>query len=325
MNHTNQCAVRRGDKVDLRINLGKLLFQNDHGEHAGSRRDISRPDCHAVGCSHSGSRITLGRTQGNSGFQLSAGIKKSRSLFRENTGSLASRQNLWHNLPKLPGKALAAYQLIEFVNHGLIQIAGLDINGEHSGSVSHSENLLPCQLIVDISCQSGDEGNVLHMLFLVQDRLIQVRNAPSLRNIVVEFRRQSGCGFLRDGISPCPEGNEEIIILIKGKIAMHHGGKSDGTDLCDLRIILLFHIPYQILITLAKTLPHIRKVIGPDSVYQLVFPFIASGCQRRPCLVNQHCLDPGRAKLNTKNCLPLHNYLFCFHTIPPFILDLSVK
>ena len=51
--------------------------------------------------------------------------------------------------------------------------------------------------------------------------------------------------------------------------------------------------------------------IGPDPIDQLVFPGKAAGNQRPEIPVHQHCLDSGRAELDTEHRLPTLNPLLC--------------
>ena len=55
-----------------------------------------------------------------------------------------------------------------------------------------------------------------------------MRDAPSLRNVIIEFfRKLFGC-FSGNGISPGSERNQKFPVFIKCKISVHHGGNSDS-------------------------------------------------------------------------------------------------
>ena len=60
------------------------------------------------------------------------------------------------------------------------------VNGEHTGGLANAQGLLAGELPVNITCQSGHEVNLPHMLFALQHGLIQMGNAPSLGNVVLE-------------------------------------------------------------------------------------------------------------------------------------------
>ena len=53
-------------------------------------------------------------------------------------------------------------------------------------SIAYAQNLLTCQPPVYISCKRCEEINILYMFFSIQNSLIQMRNTPSLRNMILE-------------------------------------------------------------------------------------------------------------------------------------------
>ena len=73
----------------------------------------------------------------------------------------------------------------------------------------------------------GDPGNVF---FPIQNRLIQMGNAPPLGDIETKQSGQFRRGLSCDRILPGAEGNKEIPVLVKGQIAVHHGGDTHSLD-----------------------------------------------------------------------------------------------
>ena len=136
-------------------------------------------------------------------------------------------------------------------------------------------------------------------------------DAPALRNIERELLRQC-CGSLaRDGISPGAERNQKLPLLIERHIAVHHSRKSDGTKLCDGNAVFVLYILCHLAVAVPKTVPDHIQAVRPDSVDQLILPVVRTGCDRLMCLVHQHCLDSGRAELDTEHRLPTLNPLLC--------------
>ena len=141
-------------------------------------------------------------------------------------------------------------------------------------------------------------------------------NTPPLGNIIIKFFRQLACCFFCNRVSPRSERNQKIIFLIKSKIPMHHGRKTNRPYLCKFHIIFFLYITDKILIAALKSLPHIIKIIGPYTVYILIFPFITSRSKRRTSFLNKNCFDSGRTKFNSQRCSSFFYNFFFVHALP---------
>ena len=62
----------------------------------------------------------------------------------------------------------------------------LVVIGEHAGGFSDAHDMIAGKQIVDMTAQGGQPGNVLDMRLFVEDRLVQMGNAPALRNVKTE-------------------------------------------------------------------------------------------------------------------------------------------
>ena len=102
------------------------------------------------------------------------------------------------------------------------------------------------------------------MVFSVQDRLIQMCDAPSLRDIVLEKLQQFLRSLSCDVVSPGTERNQKLSVLVKWQIAIQR--------------------------------------VGPYTVFVAVLPLIASGCDRIIFVIYQNRFDPGRSELYSKCC-----------------------
>ena len=223
MYHGNGCPIRCSYHIDLRINRRQSLFQYDHGKDTGSCRYITGSDPDTVGCCHAGSCISLRRTERNSRLQSAADIQKCCSLLCQYSSLFSCCQDTRQDLCQLPGKSTGCNEFIKLIHHFRIIGAGGAVNREHTGCITHTKHLFPCQLIMYIACQCGQKCDILYMCFLIQDRLIQMGNTPSLWNIKGEFLCQLLCRFLCNGISPGTERYQQLILCIKCQIAVHHG------------------------------------------------------------------------------------------------------
>ena len=158
---------------------------------------------------------------------------------------------------------------------------------------------------MDVPRQGGDVGDLRNVRLLVENRLIKVGHAPPLGDVEMEqFRQRRRC-LPGDGVLPGPEGNQQVPILVKGQIAVHHGGHTDGGDA--LSVFNAGKDRFQ-------TCPDLIQTVGPDSIFIAGGPDVVPGGDRAVILIDGQRLDPGGAKFDPKACI-FHIYvppLTCF-------------
>ena len=115
------------------------------------------------------------------------------------------------------------------------------------------------------------------MLLPVQNRLIQVGNAPALRNVIGKEPGQFLCGFCGGRVSPCTEGSQLVTLLIKREVAVHHAGDPNRSHLLQFYPLRLPHILHQFPIATLQSAPDLLQIIGPDPVFITVFPIVPAG------------------------------------------------
>src|SRR4051794_41074654 len=98
--------------------------------------------------------------------------------------------------------------------------------------------------------------NIGYMRFFVQDGLIEVGNAPALRNVELEQLGEFLCGLAGDSVAPRPKGNQQVIISIEGQVTMHHGAETDSANGVDLEVVLLKNLAGEVTIALLQTCPN---------------------------------------------------------------------
>ena len=198
-------------------------------------------------------------------------------------------------------------QRVEFVQHRRVIGAGLAVDGEHAGGFADAEDVLARQQIVDVASKRRDMRDLADMVFSVQNRLIQVRDRPALRNIEAEFSAQRLGGLAGHGILPGAERCQQIPVLIKGQIAVHHAGDAHRGDLARQLA--------EVADRRAQALLHVFHVVRPHAVFQTAFPGIVAAFYDRMLLVKQHCFDPCRAEFDAEKILfhtcHLKNPYFC--------------
>ena len=226
MDHSHRLAGGSCDKVDLLVNLFQRLLQHHHGENGGTGGHIARSGSNRIGCGHTGSCITLCRSEGNSGRKQI--IQHFGTGFCQFACVFTCNQNLGQNITDIPG--LVFRQLFELTQHFLIVAILRAIDGKHAGSLADTDGIDTGEHIVDIARQSSDMGDLRNMLLTVQNRLIQVGNAPALGDIEAKEGRQ----FLRclsgNSVLPGSERNQQIPVLVKSQIAVHHGGNAHSLN-----------------------------------------------------------------------------------------------
>ena len=154
---------------------------------------------------------------------------------------------------------------------------------------------------MEVACQGGQRGNVLHMRLPVQNGLIQVGNAPPLGNVEVQYLAELGGCFAGDGVAPGAEWCQLVAVLVKGEIAVHHGGYADCSNLRQRDAVFFQHILLQLGVAVLNACGHRLHGVGPDAVCQLILPFVSAGGNGNVVFVNENCLDAGRAKLNAQS------------------------
>ena len=288
----------------------QLLLQHHHGKHAGAGRHIAGADSHAVGGRHAGARVALRRTHGNACFQVSGRVKKLCAFFRQDACVLSRHQGLRQDVPQLPREILPCHQLVKLLHTLLVKIPGMDIHREHARHITDTQNTSACQLPVHISLQRNEVVDILHMLFLIENGLVQMSNAPSLGNVVPEYLCQLPGGRACDGISPGAEGHQKFTFFIKRHITVHHGRKSNGTNGGQGDAVGFLHILSHFAVAVPDAVPDVVQGIGPDVVHVPVFPIMAAGGNGCVVLTDKDRLNPGGAQLYAQGSISMLNLFF---------------
>ena len=287
--HGHGLAGGGRDHVDLLVDLAQLLFQHHHGENGGTGGHVAGSGGHGVGGRHARTGIALGRCQGNArGQQI---IQPGRALGSQAACPIAGYQHLRQNLPHLPGQVPGSKQGLQLVEHLIVKAVALAVNGEHARGLAHAQGVDTGEHIVDVARQGGDVPDLRHMGLLVQHRLIQVGDGPTLGNVEAKQLRQLPGGLGGDGVLPGAEGHQQVPVFVEGQVAVHHGGHAHRGN-----VLPVLHTGDGGL----QALPDLLQVIGPDAVHEVTFPGVVPGGHRVVALVDGNRLDPGRAQLKAQ-------------------------
>ena len=190
-----------------------------------------------------------------------------------------------------------------------VKVVGVAVNREHARGFTNTQDFLTCKHPMDITGQRGQVTDVFDMRLLVQDRLIKMSNAPTLRYVELKEFSKFLCGFTGSGVAPCAEWDKLVPIFIKSHIPVHHGTEANGADGLKLHVKFFCDFVTQVAIAFLQTLPNSIQTVCPDAILVLVLPFMAAGRQRCMVFTDQHRLDACRAKLDAKGSLSIFN---CF-------------
>ena len=290
VHHGNRRAAGRGDHVDLGIDLRERLFKNHHRE---DRR----------------AGIALRRAERNARGQEPAEIRAAARC--EQSRRLPGGQDLRKDVAEAPVKAVLFSQRAELVQHHRVIAERLAVDGEHAGGLPYADGVFAREQEMHIARQRCDVRDLADMVFSVQNRLIQVRDRPALRDVEAERLRELCGGLSGHGVLPCPERRQQVPVLVKGEIAVHHARDAHRRDLARQ----LAEIPDRG----AKPCLHGVHVICPDAVFQTAFPCRIAAFYDLMRLVQQNRLDARRAELNAEKILFHTQHLTnpCFYATKP--------
>ena len=168
-----------------------------------------------------------------------------------------------------------------------------------------------------ISFQRRLERDLPDVRFSVQDRLIEMRDRPAGRNMIIEQLRKLVPRLCRRIVAPCAERHQQLAVLIKNHIAVHHGGNPKSADRRKRHPVFGSYVGCKLRITILKPRTDIFKRVCPDTVVMAVFPLMTARCNGRVLFVHKDRLDPrgsefdaecGMSALNACFRVILHNY-----------------
>ncbi|CAM3827998.1 hypothetical protein COFR110785_00660 [Corynebacterium frankenforstense] len=75
---------------------------------------------------------------------------------------------------------------VKGICHFRVIVIDCRIDGEHTDSVTDTENFLTGELPVHVAGQRRQENDVSDMIFSIQNRLVEVRDRPPQGDVLVE-------------------------------------------------------------------------------------------------------------------------------------------
>ena len=300
MDHGHRRTVRRRHNIDVAVHFLERCVEDVHRERRRADRDVARALADGVRRDHARAGIALRRRHERARLQLARRVEQPCTLLRELAAGVACTQRLRQDFLQFPGIGLDRIKALELLEHRRVVEAHLLINREHARSIADAEDFLAAELPVYIAGQRRQERDVLDMVFLVEDGLVEMCDAPALRNVEAEELRELICCLARDVIAPGPERCELLAVLVERQVAVHHRADADGADGLELHMVAALHIGRQAVERILDAEPDRRKVVRPDAVLQLVLPAVARRGQRLASFIDQHHLDVRRTELEAE-------------------------
>ena len=152
---------------------------------------------------------------------------------------------------------------------------------------------------MDITSQRGQVRDPADMLFTVQDCLVEMRDAPAVRDVMSELGAQAFCGLAGVGVAPGSERRQQFAVGGEGEIAVHHGRDSERADRDQLNVVASLHVGKQSGVARLEPAPDRVQGVGPGPIDELVLPVMASHRNRRMVRSDQHRLDARRPELDS--------------------------
>ena len=173
---------------------------------------------------------------------------------------------------KLPGQPAGGDQGVKDGDPGSVPVAGKRIDREHARGLAHAHDMLAGQQPVNVTGQGGEPGDPGNVGLALEDRLVQVGDAPALGHAEVQRGRQFGTGLPGVRVAPRPERHEELAGRIQGQIAVHHPADPDGGDPLQPRPMAHLNVLGKRGKRVGQAGPNVRHVVGPQPVAELVLP-----------------------------------------------------
>jgi hypothetical protein len=148
-------------------------------------------------------------------------------------------------------------------------------------------------------------GQAADVVFTVQDRLVQVGDAPPVGDVVPKLRTQPLGRLTGVGVPPGTEWRQQLVVGIEGQIAVHHRGHAECPDCGQLDAVPLPDVGGQRGVTVLQPVPHGLERVRPHPVHELVLPLVAADGERFMIWSDQYRFDPGRAKLDPEGSAAL--------------------
>ena len=167
MYHSDEISGWCRNKVNFFINFFQFFFQYDHRKHRSSGRYITCADRHAVCRCHTGSGISLRRTERDSCFQISRRIQQFCSFFRQHSCLFSGNKNFREYIMQGKGISLFLCLFVKYFYAFFIPVFCFAVDREHSGCLTDTKHFFTGQFPMNVSGKCRLERNIFHMFLAI--------------------------------------------------------------------------------------------------------------------------------------------------------------
>ena len=279
-------------------------LEHHHREDAGAGRHVGGAAGDGVGGHHARAGVALRRRGDGARLQHAGRVEQPCALGGQRTRRASGGQHGGKDVGGLPGVALVGDEVVELGEHRLIEGAAGGVDREHAGGVADPGDPLAGQAPVHVDGERGQEVDVGDVGLVAEDGLVEVRDGPALRDVVLEECGEHPGRLAGDGVLPGAERHEERSGLVEGQVAVHHRGDAEGADALKGHAVGGGHVGGEVRVRGPQARPDGVVVVGPLAVDELRLPLESAGGERLLIGADQHGLDPGGPELDTECGVP---------------------
>ena len=299
VNHRDGRSVGCGHHVDLGVQLGEGALEDRHKEDRGTARDVAGALRDRVRGDHAGACVTLRRTHRDPGLECPGRVDERGTLGGERARVLTRAQHGRQHVTQAPRDPVADEGLV-LIEVGLHVRARRRVNREHARGVADAQDVATRQLAVDPAGQRRQAGDARGVLLRVKDRLVQVGDRPTQRNVEAEKSGELIRRASRVRVAPRAEGREQIIVGVESEVAVHHARDSDRAVRRRGDVVALAHVGDQGRVGALQTGDDLVEAVGPQASLQVILPAVAAGGDHLVVGADQHGLDAGRTEFDAE-------------------------
>ena len=159
---------------------------------------------------------------------------------------------------------------------------------------------------------AGKRGEISHLadvLLLVEHGLVEVGDGPAFRNVVLEEFRELLMSFGCVGVLPSAEWDKQLAVLVKGEVAVHHGGEADVPHMGQFLAVSGFHVAGHLGVCGLQARPDLLLGVAPQAVFQMAGPAVIAGGDGVVFVIDKHRLDSGRSEFDAQARLACADFL----------------
>ena len=242
-----------------------------------------------------------GGHSGTPGGSRPEGSSSLRPIGGQRSGVAPGRQDGGQDVPQLPAQPACRDVLVEPRDARRVPVTRRGVDGEHARRLADAHHVLAREPPVDVAREGGEVRDPGDVRLPLEDRLVEVGDAPALRHRELEQRGQLGAGATGGVVAPRSEGHEELAARIERDVPVHHRAEAHGRHGLELDLVAGADVRDERRVTRRQARPDVVHVVRPDAIPELVLPGVGAGGQRGRVRRDERGLDAGRAELDPED------------------------